>query len=77
MDRMIYNCPLWLHLLFAAVFLGMGYWFLESSRQRSSFSLDEMTYLAAEQRRLSRRFAGWLGMAMGLFTLFLLWFRKW
>jgi hypothetical protein len=77
MNGMTYALPLWQHLGVALVFLTMGYAFLRSSRKRSSFALDDATYMAAEVRRLSRRFAGWMSLFMGLFMLFLLTYRKW
>ena len=77
MNRMIYDLPLWQHLGIALISLTMAYAFLRSSGKRSSFALDDTTYMAAEVRRLSRRFAGWMSLLMGLFMLFLLRYRKW
>ena len=74
---MIYDLPLWQHLAFALIFLTMAYAFLRSTRKRSSFALDDRTYMSAEVRRLSRRFAGWMSLFLGLFMLFLLRYRKW
>ena len=74
---MIYDLPLWQHLALALLFFAIAYRSLRSTKKHSSYALDDISFTNAEAGRLTKRFAGWMSIIMGVFMLYLLRFRKW